>query len=124
MRTEHPQEMEQRLLNKRLRTQAGYTPESLRHPSSYQVLSDEDYHAAMEQFRAHSDYRTVHSAICHGKTNEERSVPYEKSDVCASHGPYVFDEQERILHVCNRGSIGTQRNISGQVVARIELRHT
>jgi len=87
------------IVNKDFTLKPGYTAESLRHPSC-SGMSDEDYHAAMERFRALPDYRRP-QCYCHGKRHEEPQVLTEKSDVGASWA-YVFDEQERILHVCNR----------------------
>ncbi len=78
------------IANKDFALKPGYTAESLRHPSS-SGMSDEDYHAAMEQFRALPDYRRP-QCYCHGKRHEEPQVLTEKSDVGASWA-YVFDEQ-------------------------------
>ncbi len=106
------------IANKDFALKPGYTAESLRHPSS-SGMSDEDYHAAMERFRALPDYRRP-QCYCHGKRHEEPQVLTEKSDVGASWA-YVFDEQERILHVCNREQHRDTKAYFWNDIARIEL---
>jgi len=106
------------IVNKDFTLKPGYTAESLKHasPSS---MSDADYHAEMEQFRALPDYRRP-QCYCHGKRHEEAQVLTEKSEACASWA-YVFDEEERILHVCNREKHQDTKEYFWNDVARIEL---
>ena len=56
------------IVNKDFALKPVYTAESLRHPLS-SGMSDEEYDAAMERFRALLDYRRP-QCYCHGKRNE------------------------------------------------------
>jgi hypothetical protein len=93
------------IVNKDFTLKPGYTAESLKHasPSS---MSDADYHAEMEKFRALPDYRRP-QCYCHGKRHEEAQVLTEKSEACASWA-YVFDEEDHIMHVWTHIECGEQ----------------
>jgi hypothetical protein len=106
------------IVNKDFTLKPGYTAESLKHPST-SGMSDADYGAAIEQFHALPDYRRP-QCYCHGKRHEEAQVLTEDSEVCASWA-YVFDEEERILHVCNREKHQDTKDYFWNDVARIEL---
>jgi hypothetical protein len=96
----------------------GYTAESLTHPCSSR-MSDADYHAAMQQFRALPDFRRP-QCYCHGNRREEVQALTERDDVGAEWA-YVFDLEERILHVCNREKHPDTNEFFWNDVARIDL---
>jgi hypothetical protein len=87
------------ILHKDFTLPPGYTWEKVKHPSS-EGLSDAEYRAAMDAYRALPDMRRP-QCYCHGARNEEAQEFTERDD-CGAEWAFVFDEDERVLHVCHR----------------------
>lgn len=94
---------------------AGYTRDAA-HPDP----SDPLYRAKLEAYRTSADFCRP-QCYCHGKRHEKAQEVTEKSDV----GPwaYVFEEEERILHVCHYEKHPDTQKYFYNDVARIELDH-
>jgi len=87
------------ILHKDFTLSPGYTWEKATHPSC-EGPSDAEYRSAMEAYRAMPDVRRP-QCYCHGERSEEAQVISERDD-CGAEWAYVFDEDERVMHVCHR----------------------
>ncbi len=96
----------------------GYTLEKVKSPSC-DGLSDAEYHAAIEAYRAMPDVRRP-QCYCHGKRQEQAQTFTEGDDTDAEWA-YVFDEDERVLHVCNRAKHPDSGEYYWNDVERVEL---
>ena len=68
--------------------------------TSCEGQSDADYRSAMQAYRAMPDVRRP-QCYCHGERSEEAQVISERDD-CGAEWAYVFDQDERVMHVCRR----------------------
>ncbi len=87
------------ILHKDFTLPPGYTWEKVQHPS-FEGLSDAEYRAALEAYRAMPDTRRP-QCYCHGARNEEAQAFTERDD-CGAEWAFVFNEDDRVLHVCHR----------------------
>jgi hypothetical protein len=96
----------------------GYTWEKVK-PPSCEGKSDAEYHAAMEAYRAKPDVRRP-QCYCHGKRREQAQAFTEHDDTDAEWA-YVFEEEERVLHVCHRAKHPDSGESYWNDVGRVEL---
>jgi hypothetical protein len=109
------------ILAKDFSLEPGYTWENVNHPSS-EGLTDAEYHKAMEAYRAMPDMRRP-QCYCHGARREEAQTLTERDDPGAEWA-YVFEEEERVLHVCHRAKHSQNGEHFWDDVGRIELDDT
>ncbi len=106
------------ILGKDFSLAPGYTWENVSHPSC-EGLSDAEYQAAMEAYRATPDMRRP-QCYCHGARREESQTLTERDDAGAEWA-YIFEEEERVLHVCHRAKHPQSGEYFWDDVGRIEL---
>jgi hypothetical protein len=103
----------------------GYTWENVKHPSC-EGKSDAEYHAAMETYRTMPDMRRP-QCYCHGERCEEAQTLTECDDA-NTEWAYVFDEDERVMHVRHRTKHRRQAStfgtMSGESSSTTRVRRT
>ncbi|SRR6266568_7487342 len=106
------------IVSKDFTLEPGYTWEKLDHPSLLGVDKDK-YKAAYRAYHAHPDVLRP-QCYCHGLRHEQPHVITEQSD-CGAEWAYVFEEQDRAMHVLYRDRREGTGERFWNDVARIEL---
>lgn len=96
----------------------GYTWEKVKHPSC-EGKGDAEYCVAMEVYRAMPDVRRP-QCYCHGERSEE-AQPFTERDDTDAEWAYVFEEEERVLHVCYRAKRPESGECYWNDAGRVEL---
>jgi hypothetical protein len=90
------------------------------HPAGWSTINNCDFNLKPGYSDAPSGTARQPRCYCHGDRNEKALLVTEESD-CGAEWAYVFDVEEKILHVLDRQKHTDSQEYFWQDVGRIEL---